>query len=295
MANSGGSRPFLVTAQGAPGLTAAQVRHVRFPKTSRGVRLGSGASLAAPALEEAALIGTPPDATLCDVSAARRWGLPLPPWIGLEIDDAPVAVAVGRGDCRQRRQGVRGRRLELPDEHVTERDGVRLTVPCRTWLDCAELIPLEHVVAMGDVVVRRGLASQGALAAMVKWGRGRRGVICARRALPLLDPDAESPSESLVRCHLVLDGIPRPVCNLDIIVDGEWIARADLAWPGQRVIVEYDGAVHLNERQRRSDAARRNLLQEAGWLVIVFTATDLGRPSRMSDLVRSALRSRAHR
>jgi very-short-patch-repair endonuclease len=87
-------------------------------------------------------------------------------------------------------------------------------------------------------------------------------------------------------------GIPRPVCNLDIVVEGEWLARADLAWPENRVIVEYDGAVHLDERQRRADAARRNLLQDAGWLVITFTAADLRRPWAMANLVRSALNSR---
>jgi very-short-patch-repair endonuclease len=89
-----------------------------------------------------------------------------------------------------------------------------------------------------------------------------------------------------------MEGVPRPSCNVDIVVDGEWLARADLAWPAQHVIVEYDGIVHLDERQRRHDAARRNLLQDAGWLVIVFTARDLNRPEAMAALVRSALRAR---
>jgi very-short-patch-repair endonuclease len=71
-------------------------------------------------------------------------------------------------------------------------------------------------------------------------------------------------------------------------VRGEWLARADLAWPAQRVIVEYDGLVHLDEQRRRSDAQRRNLLQEAGWLVIVFTAADLKRPWTMAPMVLNA-------
>ena len=96
-----------------------------------------------------------------------------------------------------------------------------------------------------------------------------------------------------MRCHLVIAGLPRPMCNLDIVVEGEWLARADLAWPEQRVIVEYDGQGHLNEARRRTDAVRRNLLQDRGWLVIVLTARDLAHPEEFIRLVRSALMSRS--
>jgi hypothetical protein len=276
-------------------MSARQVRHPRFAHPSRGVRLAAHSTPSAPILETAALLAAPSDAVLCDVSAARFWGLPLPPWIGLEVDTRPVGIAVPRGHVRQRRTGVHGRRLTLPPEHLTRHAEVTVTLPSRTWLDCAETLPIEHVVAMGDAMVRRGLADDAELRRMVAWGKGRRGIRNTRRALGMLDPAAESPSESIVRCHLVLDGIPRPVCNLDIVVDGEWLARADLAWIEERVIVEYDGADHGHELRRRSDAARRNLLQDRGWLVIVFTARDLARPGAMADLVRSALRSRTSR
>lgn len=87
-------------------------------------------------------------------------------------------------------------------------------------------------------------------------------------------------------------GVPAPECNADIVVDGEWLARADLSWRTARLIVEYDGAVHAGERQRRSDARRLNLLQRAGWLVIVLTADDMRQPWLMVALVSDALRSR---
>jgi hypothetical protein len=284
-------RVFLVTAAGAPGLSPAQVRGGRFVAPSRGVRYEADTAQPDVARAAAALLTAPASSVLCDVSAARWWGLPLPPWIGL-ADTRPVGVAGPAGGSRQRRRGVRGRRLRLPVEHVCEADGVRATTVDRTWLDCSELIPLEHLVAMGDVVLRRRLASEQDLARVVAWARRRRGVVNARRALAMLDPGSESPGESIVRCHLLMEGVPRPSCNVDIVVDGEWLARADLAWPAQHVIVEYDGIVHLDERQRRHDAARRNLLQDAGWLVIVFTARDLNRPEAMAALVRSALRAR---
>lgn len=244
-------------------------------------------------LQDAALLGAPETAVLCDVSAAHRWDLPLPLWLAPELGGQPVGVAVQRGLDRQRRRGVRGRRLTLPPEHLTIYRGQSLTTPARTWLDCAELLPPEHLVAVGDVILRRRLAEVVDLEAMIRWGRGRRGVTTARLVLPLLDAAAESPQESITRYHLMAGRLPRPVCNLDIIVAGEWLARADLAWPAQRVIVEYDGADHLDERRRRSDAARRNLLQDRGWRVIVFTASDLRHPHAMVALVRSALESRS--
>ncbi len=55
------------------------------------------------------------------------------------------------------------------------------------------------------------------------------------------------------------------------------------------VIVEYDGRVHITEEARRFDARRRNLLQDAGWLVVVVTADDLRRPWLIAATVRRAL------
>jgi very-short-patch-repair endonuclease len=68
-----------------------------------------------------------------------------------------------------------------------------------------------------------------------------------------------------------------------------------MLWEEEMVVVEYDGIVHLTEERRRSDAVRRNLLQDAGYLVIVFTARDLKHPEAMCATVMSALRRRPSR
>ena len=185
--------------------------------------------------------------------------------------------------------GVRGRRLDLPDGHLVRMGDGWVTVPARTWLDCAQVIDLPHLVAQGDVILRRNLASQAELTAMVLWGRGRRGVRAARTALTMLDASAESPGESMCRAHLLLAGVPAPQCNVNILDDGQWLARADMAWLKEMVILEYDGLAHLDEGRRRSDAVRRNLLQDAGWTVIVATARDLRNPTQLIGFVRAAL------
>ncbi len=288
-------RAFLVTASGTPDLTREQVRTGRFVAPARGVRYPTGTSDVERSRRSAALIGSGTGAVLTDVSAAQAWALPLPPWIGLESGAVPISVSAPRDRNRPRRGDVRGRRLRLPPDDLTYVGGLLTTTPARTWFDCAEFIPIEHIVAMGDVVLSRRLATRDDLLAMIRWARRRRGVVNARRAVPILEPRSQSPGESLVRAHLVLAGIPRPECNLEVIEDGEWLARADLAWPRARLIVEYDGIVHLQEAQRRTDAARRNLLLAAGWLVITFTAADLRRPWLMIALVQSALNSREPR
>jgi hypothetical protein len=168
--------------------------------------------------------------------------------------------------------------------------GARVTTAARTWLDCAAEVPVAHLVAMGDAVLHRRLATPSELESLCQWAKGRRGVVGARQALSLLDGHALSPGESLTRFTLVSGGVPRPECNVDVVVNGEWLATVDLLWRRKRVIAEYDGIVHLPEEQRQYDAVRRNLLQEAGFYVIVLTARDLKHPERMCETVRAALR-----
>lgn len=283
---------FLVTASGTPELTREQTRTRRFVAPARGIRFASDTTDRLASRQSAAVLGSTAGAVLVDVAAAQAWQLPLPPWIAFESAGDPVAVSAPQGRNRPRRGDVRGRRLRVPAEHVTVVNDLRVTTPARTWLDCAERVPLPHLVAMGDVVLARNLAARNELTAVVSWARRRRGVVNARRALPVLDERAGSPGESLIRAQLVLEGVPRPLCNLNIVEGGEWLARADMAWPEARLIVEYDGLVHLDELQRRSDATRRNLLQSFGWLVITLTAADLARPWLMVAMIRSALLER---
>ena len=236
------------------------------------------------------MIACAPDAVVCDVAAASLWNLPLPPWIGLR--EGPVSVAVPSGRSHPRRQGVRGRRLRLPAIHLTELDGVPVTSAARTWMDCASVIPFDYLVAMGDAILHRQLAAPGELQHLSQWGYRRRGIVAIRAALPMLDRRAESPGESRTRVLLVGGGVRAPRCNYNVVEQGRWLARVDMAWVEEKVIVEYDGAVHLQEGQRRRDARRLNELQAAGWRVIVLTADDLRRPEATIALVKSALAER---
>jgi hypothetical protein len=103
-----------------------------------------------------------------------------------------------------------------------------------------------------------------------------RGVRQAHRAVELSSPLAESPPESRLRVGLVLAGLS-PVPQYDVFAaDGLWLARVDLAFPGARVAIEYDGReVHLRADVFARDRQRQNALLRAGWLVLRYTAEDL--------------------
>jgi very-short-patch-repair endonuclease len=67
------------------------------------------------------------------------------------------------------------------------------------------------------------------------------------------------------------------------------LGRADLYYPGPRLILEYDGANHRDRLVE--DNRRQNLLINAGFRLLRFTATDIyQRPEVVVAQVRSALK-----
>jgi very-short-patch-repair endonuclease len=118
-----------------------------------------------------------------------------------------------------------------------------------------------------------------------------RGARCARRACALADGLAESPQETRLRLLIHRAGLPRPVAQYRIRVDGRFVARPDFAWPEHRLAVEYDGAWHGEPGQFRRDRQRLNRLTAAGWRVLFVTAADLRDPARLIARIAQALAS----
>jgi hypothetical protein len=127
--------------------------------------------------------------------------------------------------------------------------------------------------------------------------RRRRGVVQLRNLVPLARPEAESPRESWTRLAIVDAGLPEPTVQHWIDIDGVPTYRLDLAYPGARIAIEYDGQEHHTDpADRARDAARRAWLTAHGWTVIVLRASDFAPDAgtRWLDLVRDAL-AEAHR
>lgn len=126
-------------------------------------------------------------------------------------------------------------------------------------------------------------------AALGKWGRFP-GSGTIRAAMPLVRDRVESPKETATRLAVTAAGLPEPVVQHEIRLDGILIARTDLAYPRLRIAIEYEGDGHRTDRaQWRTDIRRQRQLEDLGWIVIRLTEHDLhaGRASFLARLHRA--------
>ena len=281
--------PFVVTAAGGAGLARSATRSSAFRRPSRALRIPASLSDDTDVRARAVALASRSDAVFWGPTAAELLGLPLP----YRLQDLDVHVLVPEGMPRPRRVGVRPRQADIVTGEISMIDGLPVTSPARTFVDLAAFVSLPDLVAIGDVVQRRYRTSVRELSHV----HGRRlrypGKVLARKAIPLLDPRAESPQESRLRIHLIEDGLPCPQVNM-VITDesGGFIARGDLVYDRWRIVIEYDGEVHGDPIRRMADATRRTLLRELDWYVVEIVAGDLRQPHRARAKVRAALRSR---
>jgi hypothetical protein len=198
-------------------------------------------------------------------------------WIcGIEAQDRRgdlVWVGCRTGSRLRTRTGCLTREITVDDSDLQVVNGITLTTRLRTIFDCARWLPLVEGVVVADAIAHDGAVSPDDLASYAAVRRGLRGIRRLDQVLDLMDPLSESPMETRVRLLLVLAGLPRPTSQL-IVRDarGLFVARVDFAYEEQRLIVEYDGALHWE--QRRADDRRRDALRAVGWTVLVFGRAD---------------------
>lgn len=235
------------------------------------------------AIAGAALLA-PPSAVLGGRSAAYLLGAE-----SLVDSSSPVEVIVPEHGRFGPVTGLRVRRAPLPDSDVRSVGRYSCTTPVRTALDIARLEQLPESVVALDVLLARGLVLPGRLAEAAACLLPARGTRRARRAVDLADERSESPPESMLRVRLRLAGLT-PVPQY-VVRDaaGHFVARVDLAFPEQRVAIEYDGAWHGKPGQLAHDRRRLNALVAAGWTVLHITAADLHDPAAVVDAVRRLL------
>ncbi len=188
---------------------------------------------------------------------------------------------------------------DLSASDVTSIGGLTLTVPVRTSLDLACHRRRYDALAAMDALARaQGVGAQELLRELPRFRR-RRGVVQARKLVPLVDGRAESQGESFVRLAILDVGLPAPVPQFHVVVDGVMRYRLDLAYPHMKICVEYDGEeFHSSQQQREADERRRNRLRDQGWLVIVVRKDGFKGPAldewlhRLRDAIQERSRSR---
>ena len=196
--------------------------------------------------------------------------------LGLDFEPAnPVEVTLPLDTSLRSRAGLSVRRNCLSSREVRAVRGLRTTNIHRTLRGlCATLPPVEALVAI-DMALHRRLVNPDSL----------RHLSLAKFGAP-----AESAMDTRLRWLLIQAGLPRPDVQTDLRDgEGRFLGRADLYYPAARLVLEYDGG---NHRERLvSDNRRQNLLMNAGFRVLRFTAVDVHqRADVVVAQVRGALR-----
>jgi hypothetical protein len=169
---------------------------------------------------------------------------------------------------------VKVHRTDLGPLDVDVLDDLPVTSALRTAWDVAALESIGTAVAALDAMVRKGTVRCVDLQTMAAEGTGRWGITKVRKVVPLVDPRADSPPESRVRVACVLAGL-RPVPQYEVLDGGVVLGWVDLAFPEERLAIEYEGAYHFEGTQIVRDDARIARLVAAGWRVIRLSAADL--------------------
>ncbi|MGO4856458.1 endonuclease domain-containing protein [Arthrobacter sp. 2MCAF14] len=289
---------FPASAAATLGLSQKQLRRDGIVTLSRGLRLPLHSTGTA-AEHLRGYIELDPKCCLSHGSAARILGISLPK--ALE-EDWRIHLARPGERWKPRRRNVVGHQFTFKPGEVIVLDGVRLTSPARTWLDLAQMMSIDDIVAAGDSIVvehgenhprpREALATIEELKAMVSAHPGMRGVRKARLALDLVRVGADSPQETQMRLILLHAGLHEPALNHVIL--NEWGAPAvwpDAAYLKERVALQYDGRHHGEAEQYQRDIRRQALTERLGWREVRVHHEDLlGPRPEVVEKVRRALR-----
>jgi predicted transcriptional regulator of viral defense system len=159
-------------------------------------------------------------------------------------------------------------------------------IPCtsveRTLFDIAALGRTRTLELAIDSALRRELTSVDSLVHTGKrlCRRGRIGSALFRSAVATRERSAPLPGsepERLLAMALVEQGLAQP--ELQYVVrdpDGAFVARVDLAYPEDRILIEYDSyQEHTGKLALVRDSARRNAVTALGFHMLTATAEDL--------------------
>jgi len=171
-------------------------------------------------------------------------------------------------------------------------DGLPVLHPVDHWLQLRGA-SIDELVEVGDGFLRRKnpLLTREQMTRRLDALAGQHGAKRARQAMKWVRAGTDSIRETTTRLVLIHGGLPVPVVNHPVLSTTTGITYlVDMAYVTERVGVEYDGADHVgNRRQMDSDATRRRLLQDEGWMIITVTDSQLARPQEIVRSTEAAL------
>jgi hypothetical protein len=225
-------------------------------------------------------------------TAARLWRMPLPRHIELA---KPLHVSVIAPAFPPDMRGVVGHRLTIRPRLAKIGD-LPVVGSVDAWVYLGVVLTVSDLIVAGDALVRRKrpLATMEEISAGIARHAGARGIRKVRAAFERVRPGTDSPRETQLRLLLVDCGLPEPDVGYTVTDQGYFVGTPDLAYPRERIAIEYEGEVHaIDLNTFRDDIERRERFEDAGWRVIRVTADHLRNPLALAQRIRRALAQRS--
>lgn len=174
------------------------------------------------------------------------------------------------------------------DDAVIKVFDMACTSPAATFAHMARRYDLESLTMLADVMACRDPVLQRStrlqLGRFVGEGRRLANRRLCMRALRLSLHGTDSPYESKLRLAILRRGLPMPVINYSLMVDGR-VRVLDMAYPEFRIGMEYHGMHHT--AQYVDDCERLNALTAGEWKVFPVWGAMLASESAMDRYVRN--------
>jgi very-short-patch-repair endonuclease len=272
------------------GWSDRQIRHrlrsgIWLPHLGRGL-VETGTRETAASIAWAAHL-TVPDGVVSHRTAGFLAGFPLPG--GLR----PAHLLAGR---HHRMPDLVIHRMPPPQDQRVRLDGLPVTAPPRTALDCLADLSPDEALRLWAWLRSRSVLDVSTLAAAVKEDRfGWPGTPVLLGLLRTVRDGAASIAERRLHRLLRRAGITGWVAGAKILDRcGRIVAEADVLFERERVVIEVDGfAAHSSRDAFVSDRRRLRLLAELGYHVVQVTWDDLVQlPDELLAQIRAALERR---
>ncbi len=169
---------------------------------------------------------------------------------------------------------------------------VPVTTVARSIVDVARERGHDVALVAADAAVRTELVTARELDDAFSRQRGWPGRSAAAQALALVDPDAESPLETLSRLRMGECALPKPTLQQEIGDEyGSPLGRVDFYWDEFGVVGEADGEMKYDSLAAvTAEKRRQSRLLETGLIVVRWQWQDLRHFDAVGQRLRSAFR-----
>ena len=241
----------------------------------------------------AALAAHGPSTTVTHQSALVLFGVPF--W-GISMDR--VHLGKQRRNAGRITTGLHIHSTDLPDDDLTEIDGVSVTTLARTVFDIACAVPFEQGVVVADAALHASLVTPDDLMTLADRDWRRVGQAKALAVIEFADGLSESVGESRSRFGMRRAGLPAPELQHPVLrANGTRAAICDFRWGD--LVGEFDGLIKYGRLLRPGETpgdavvrekVREDEVRDLGRRMVRWIWRDLDRPEALWGRVGAAIR-----